>query len=99
MTWKGFISNLNFPPFGLEELPCFENLRLLEVLSVSGCAKLKSIPGSAPWTELQILKLSGSSGLEELPGLENLRSLKLLDVSGCVKLKSIHGLEQHRKLQ
>jgi hypothetical protein len=54
----------------LEELQGVENLRWLEVLDISGCVELKSIPGLAQKTELVTRKVSSCSGLEELQGVE-----------------------------
>lgn len=66
----------------------------LECLCLSGCGRLKRIPGISDLAKLKELGISGCCELEELPSLARLSALERFTADKCWKLQNTGGVEQ-----
>ncbi|GLT61473.1 hypothetical protein SLA2020_341760 [Shorea laevis] len=83
---------------GLIDLPKLEGLKQLQVLDLSGCEKLVSLP-CLP-VNLEVLDLSGCKALEEIQdkSFEHMPRLRVLKLSET-KIKSLPSLRRPENLQ
>ncbi|CAN1304631.1 Disease resistance protein L6 [Linum perenne] len=71
----------------------------LETLDVSGCIQLVDVTGLAKLKSLQKLNMSNCWSIEELPDISGMKSLNILYLNECIKLIKVIGLEKLESLE
>ncbi|CAN1304629.1 Disease resistance protein L6 [Linum perenne] len=83
----------------LRRLPNLSGLDNLETLDVSGCIQLVDVTGLAKLKSLQKLNMSNCWSIEELPDISGMKSLNILYLNECIKLIKVIGLEKLESLE
>lgn len=74
------------------------DLKLLEVLNVSGCVAMKDLGDLSSLNKLRESRLCNWQSLVVIPGLKRLVSLEVLHVIGCQKMEELPDFSMPKKL-